>query len=108
MEGDSPSQGEPLSWEDIPLLKYECELLVRSGAWKSLLELEESLTLDELFLLYRAANNDVSMQLKVAAAAQGAEVDWDDDWYDPEPPKPPEVLEGGDLRFIPIGLGYES
>jgi len=42
------------------------------------------------------------------AASQGAEIDWDEDWYDPEPPKPPEVIENSDLRFIPIGLGYEG
>lgn len=48
------------------------------------------------------------MNLKVAAASQGADVDWDDDWYDPAPPAPPELLEQNDLRFMPIGLGYEG
>lgn len=70
--------------------------------------MEESLTIDELFILYRASNAAFGMEMKATAAAQGAEVDWEDDWYDPEPPKAPEVLEGGDLRFMPIGLGYEG
>jgi len=92
----------------MPLLKYESELLVKCGAWKSIYDLEESLTLHEMFTLYRAATNDFNMNVKALAATQGADVDWEEDWYDPEPPKPPEVLEGGDLRFIPIGLGYEG
>jgi len=70
--------------------------------------MEESLTIDELFILYRASNAAFGMDMKAMAAAQGAEVDWEDDWYNPEPPKPPEVLEGSDLRFVPIGLGYEA
>ena len=106
-EGEAQDNGEPLSWDDIPLLKYESELLVKTGAWKSLLEIEESLTLDELFLLYRAANFAFAMQVKAQAAGMGADVDWDEDWYDPVEKKP-DVLEGGDLRFMPIGLGYEA
>lgn len=61
-----------------------------------------------MFMLYRAVNNDFTMNLKALAATQGADVDWDDDWYNPVPPKPPELLEQQDMRFIPIGLGYES
>lgn len=82
--------------------------MVKCGAWKSILDIEESLTLDELFILYRAAGSEFNNNFKAMAASQGAEIDWDEDWYDPEPPKPPEVLEGGDLRFMPIGLGYEG
>ena len=83
-------------------------MLIKCGAWKSIYEMEDSLTLDELFILYRAANNDFTMSMKASAAAQGADIDWDYDWYDPEPPSPPEVLQGDDLRFMPIGLGYEG
>ena len=83
-------------------------MLVRCGAWVSIDELEQSLTIDELFMLYRAASADFTLNMKAMAASQGADVDWDEDWYSPEPPKPPEVLEGGDLRFMPIGLGYEG
>ena len=42
------------------------------------------------------------------AASQGAEVDWEDDWYSRDPNKQPEVLEANDMRFMPIGLGYEA
>jgi hypothetical protein len=70
--------------------------------------MEDILTLDELFVLYRAANNDFQMSMKATAAAQGADIDWEYDWYDPEPPKAAEVIESNDLRFMPIGLGYEG
>ena len=90
-------------------MKFEAELFSRCPAWKSIYELEESLTLDEMFLLYRAANNIFVMNMKAQAAAAGGEVDWDDDdWYDPAPPKPAIVLEQQDLRFLPIGLGFGS
>ena len=97
-----------MTWDDIPLLKYESELLVKTGAWKSLLELEESLTLDVLFLLYRASNYEFSMSVKAYAAGMGAEVDWYEDWYEQSEPEAEEVLESNDLRFIPFGLGYEA
>jgi hypothetical protein len=38
----------------------------------------------------------------------GAEIDWDEDWYDPEPPKKPEAIGGNEVKFLPIGLGYEA
>jgi hypothetical protein len=71
--------------------------------------LEEILTLEELFLLYRACNNEFTKSIKISAMAAGAEVSFDeDDWFDPEPPKKPEAIAGNDLRFLPIGLGYEG
>jgi hypothetical protein len=72
--------------------------------------LEESLNLDELFLLYRACTNDLSTQIKITASASGADVDWSEDWYDEMiyGAKPPEVIQQSDLRLIPIGLGYEG
>jgi len=51
----------------------------------NLYELENSLTLNELFLLYRACTNETSTSMKIAAAAQGADVDFEEDWYDPAP-----------------------
>lgn len=96
-------EGSPLVWEDIPLLKYESEIFIKTGAWKSIEELERNLTLDELFLIYRASSNEVSMQMKIAAAAQGADVDFNDDWYDPEPEK---VLDASALTSLPFGIGY--
>ena len=90
------------------MLKYEAEIFISSGAWKSILELEECLTLEELFLLYRANNNEFSKDVKIAAMSAGADIDFDDDWYDPAPPRPKEVIDKSNIRFIPIGLGYEG
>jgi hypothetical protein len=98
-------QGSDLKWEDIPLLKYESELFVKTGAWESLGYLEEKLTLNELFLLYRACNNDTSVQMRIAAAAQGAEVDFNEDWYDPAPLAPTPVHE---IQKMSFGMGYEQ
>lgn len=61
-----------------------------------------------MFLLYKASKNEFSLNLKAQAAAWGADIDWSEDWYDPEPPKKPEAIAGNDLRFLPIGLGYEG
>ncbi len=92
----------------MPLLKYEAEIFVQTGAWKSILELEESITLEELFVLYRACSNEFTKQIKISSMAWGGEVDFDDDWYDPAPIEPPRTLESSDFRFLPIGLGYEG
>lgn len=70
--------------------------------------MEDQLTMEELFLLYNASKHQFTMSLKAQAAAMGAEIDWDEDWYDPEPPKKPEAIGGNEVRFLPIGLGYES
>lgn len=102
---EGSGSGEPTTWDDIPLLKYESEIFIRTGAWKSIVELEEHLTLDEMFLLYRACMNENSNQMKMLAAAQGADVDFNDDWYDPEPP---EVVDAYNINAIPFGLGYEE
>jgi glucose-6-phosphate isomerase len=80
-------------------------LFVRSGSWLSLDQLENNLTLNELFLLYRAAQNIVSVEMKIAAAAQGADVNFEEDWYDP-PPK--RAIQPLDIAQMGIGLGYES
>lgn len=47
------------------------------------------------------------MTVKSQAAAMGAEVDWDEDWYDPKPPID-NTLQGTEIKYLPIGLGYES
>jgi len=93
-----------MDWSDIPLLKYESELMIKCGAWSSLYELEDSLILEELFLLYRACANDLSTSIKIAAAAQGADVDFNEDWYEPEEVAP---ASGNEIRSVPFGLGYE-
>ena len=48
---------------------------------------------------------EVSTDLKIAAAAQGADVNFDEDWYEPQP-KQKDVLQPYDLVSMPIGLGY--
>lgn len=58
-----------------------------------------------MFLLYRACGNETNMQMKMMAVSQGADVDFDDDWYDPNPP---EVVNASNIRAIPFGLGYEE
>lgn len=87
-------------------MKYESEVFVQVGAWKNLEELEDSLLLHELFLLYRALGNEYSKTIKASAVAFGGEVDFDDDWYDPLPPPEPEVIDGSNVKFLPIGIGY--
>lgn len=41
-------------------------------------------------------------------AAGAEDIDFEEDWYDPEPPKPPEMIDAHNIRYIPIGLGYEG
>lgn len=63
------------------------------------------MTLDEMFLLYRACMNENANQMKMLAASQGADVDMNEDWFDPEPP---EVIGSSNIGAIPFGLGYEQ
>lgn len=51
--------------------------------------------------------NETSVSMKIAAASQGAEVDFDDDWYDGDYGKQDKVLSGFEIQHMPIGLGYE-
>ena len=54
-------------------------------------------------MLYRACANETNTTMKIAAAAQGADVDFDDDWYDPEPI---QAADAHEISSIPFGLGY--
>lgn len=49
--------------------------------------------------------NENSYNMRILAAAQGAEVDLNEDWYDPEPE---EVINASSISSIPFGLGYEE
>lgn len=49
--------------------------------------------------------NETSTAMKIAAASQGAEVDFDDDWYDPAPIVAASSHDIGQMGF---GLGYEQ
>ncbi len=100
-------------WDDLPLLKYEAEVFVHTGAWLSIEHLEESLILQELFLLYRACANEFSKNLKAMAIVQGAEgVDLDEDWYDPQAitqkTKSIEMYDMPGMASSGLSLGYES
>jgi hypothetical protein len=61
--------------------------------------------MDEMFLLYRACMNENSTTMRMLAAAQGADVDLNEDWFDPQPE---EVIDSQTIRHIPFGLGYEG
>jgi hypothetical protein len=52
----------------------EQEVFCECGAWKNFLDLEESLSLDELIVLYEATVERQSRALKSMAAASGAEI----------------------------------
>jgi len=52
----------------------EQEVFCECGAWKNFLDLEESLSLDELIVLYEATVERQSRALKSMAAAAGAEI----------------------------------
>jgi hypothetical protein len=90
------------------LLKYECEIFVQIGTWKNIEDLEENITLHELFLLYRACNHELNKRIKVAALAQGADVDFEEDWYDLSSRPEEQAIEERDIKYLGIGLGYEK
>lgn len=73
------------------------------GAWKNYSELEDELTLDELFILYEATTERQMRLMKTVSAALGA-APADDDTYDPENPsyeyQQQEIVgEGGSIIF---------
>jgi|TARA_Y100000310_G_scaffold259154_1_gene267732 hypothetical protein len=83
------------------------------GAWKSIEELEESLTLGELMLIVSACRRSDYKRIKMTAMAAGAEVTLDDDDYGWETDGPGGTGPGGkqaasgfELTHLPVGLGY--
>ena len=69
--------------------------------------MEENLTLEELFTLYKASINEVQMDMKIAAAVQGADVDFDDDWYESQTQSVNKDISET-ITSLPFGLSYES
>lgn len=63
------------------------------------------MTLDEMFLIYRACANELNLQMKIAAASQGGEVDFNDDWYEPEDE---DYIGEHNFSSLPIGIGYQE
>lgn len=47
------------------------------------------------------------MDMKIAAAAQGADVDFDSDWYDSNEEEYRQDISES-YTSLPFGLGYES
>lgn len=47
------------------------------------------------------------MQVKAYAAGMGADIDWDEDWFEQADPID-TTLRGNEIAYLPIGLGYES
>ena len=68
-----------MTFDDIPLTILEQEVFCECGAWKNFYDLETSLSLDELIVLYEAAVERQQRLLTSVAAAMGAEVDMPDD-----------------------------
>lgn len=50
--------------------------------------------------------NETSVSMKIAAAAQGAQIDFNEDWYDEESQQD-QAISGFEIQHMPIGLGYE-
>ena len=54
--------------------------------------------------MYRALGNEYTKSIKASAVAFGAEVDFNDDWYEPEPELAASKTE---IAQIPFSMGYE-
>lgn len=61
-----------------------------------------------MFLLYRACSNEYSKEIKALALSQGADVDFNDDWYSPEDKGPEEPMRPFEVMNFGIPLGYSS
>lgn len=61
-----------------------------------------------MFLLYRACSNEFSKNMKALAASQGADVDFEEDWYAPEDRAPIDAMRSWDIMNAAIGLGYSE
>ncbi len=68
-----------MTFDDIPLTILEQEVFCECGSWKNFYDLETSLSLDELIVLYEAAVERQQRLLSSVAAAMGAEVNMPDD-----------------------------
>ena len=75
-----------------------------SGAWRSIDDLEDNLTIEELYFLYEGVQKREYNSLRAMAMAQGAEMPpWEvasrgDDT--------PILKDAQDIAMMPISLGY--
>jgi hypothetical protein len=67
-------EGSPSRFEDLPLADLEAEVMCEVGIWKNFDEIEDALTLDELFMLYEQTTERQTRLMKTVAAAMGADV----------------------------------
>jgi len=105
-----------VTFDDLPLIEYEREVFAECGAWKNFIDLEESLSLDELLELYEATIERQNRQMKMIAAAWGAEIDESpSERGNSRPAYAIDPAKGGEatplfgeqeVASLPINLGY--
>lgn len=64
-----------MKWSNLDLVHYESRVLSKVGRWANFDELEESLTLNELFHLYSEVVDAEIRDFKAQAKAFGADVE---------------------------------
>ena len=84
----------------------EIYVFAEIGAWKSLEELEDSLILPELLEFVSACRRSDHRNLKIAAMAQGAETDLDEQDYGFSEGPVKEAASGFEVSHLPIGVGF--
>lgn len=82
-----------------------------TGSWKSIDELEENLTLDQLLKIVEAGRMKENRLYKIIMASAGADVDWDDE-SDKRNDIVDDIARGGvideDGQHLDFGIGYET
>lgn len=98
------------------MLDIEKEVFSDCGAWKNFLDLEESLTLEELGELYDIAVEKQNRFIKMMGAMQGVEFEepsnvyskkGEDDWMKPTNERYLITPGAQELEDFQYGLGYE-
>lgn len=64
-----------MKWDNLDLVHYESRVFTSVGRWANFDELEESLTLPELFMLYGESVEREIRDFKATAKAFGAELE---------------------------------
>ncbi len=104
----------------MPLVDLESEVFAECGSWKNFWEMEDSLSLDELVVLYERTMERQNRLVETMAAAMGADVSRtseSDRSGDPVPAWQIDPSVGGEATpvfgadeaaALPIGLGYST
>lgn len=102
----------------MPLIDIESEVFAECGSWKNFIDLEESLSLDELIALYDKTVERQQRLMETVAAAFGAEIEKPATQSRQSNPQPAWAIDpttGGEATpvygeeeaaALPIGLGY--